>query len=407
MDENSGLNFVRTIPAPAEEVFRAFTHAAALRDWLCDAASLEARKGGHLFLRWEDGYYAAGAFTVFDPPHYLEFTWDGFLEPGLMEVCVTLSPQGDGVRLSLEQQGLGEGEHWVATRSNLAALWRSALENLESFLVEGIDLRFAHRPRLGIFFDEFNAQIAAKLGTPVSEGVLLGGVADGSGAQAAGLQKDDVLVSLNGVPLVGPHSFSLALKGLKAGDSPLVAFYRGAKKHTLPLTLGSFPMTPLPESPAALAESARQVDARVHHEISRVTAGLSEAQAARKPEPGEWSVNEIIAHFVLTEREFQSWAADMLRDNEANDDLQFRPNVDERIAALVKRCGGRQGLLDELARAQEETCALLEALPESFTRWRKHYYRRLVQWATQVTPAHLDDEHLIQLQRAIAAVTRE
>jgi uncharacterized protein YndB with AHSA1/START domain len=401
------MNFVCNLAAPAEQVFRAFTHPVALRDWLCNAASVEARKGGHVFLRWEDGYYAVGTYTVFDPPNYLEFSWDGFLEPGLMEVRVTLTLQDSGVRLSLEYQGLGEGEHWVSTRTGLEMLWSAALENLESFLVDGIDLRLARRPRLGIFFDEFNAQIAEKMGLPVNEGVLLGGVADGSGAQAAGLQKDDVLVSLNGAPLVGPHSFSAALKGLKAGDSPLVEFFRGAEKHTVPLKLGSFPMPPLPESPAALAESTRQDAARVHRDISSVTAALSEDQAARKPEPGAWSVNEIICHFILTEREYQSWAADMLRDNEANEYLQFRPNVDERIAALAKRCGNRKALLDELALAQEETCALLENLPESFTKWRKHCYRRLVQWAQEVTPGHLDDEHLEQFKRTIAAVTAE
>lgn len=405
MSENGSLNFDRHIPAPAGEVFRAFTHAVALRDWLCNAASVEARKGGHIFLRWEDGYHAAGAYTVFDPPNYLEFTWDGFLEPGLMEVHVTLTPQEGGVKLLLEHQGLDEGAHWAGTRSSLRALWTAALENLESFLLEGIDLRLARRPRLGIIFDEFTPQVAEKLGTPLSEGVLLHGVAEGSGAQAAGLQKDDVLVSLNGVPLAGPHSFGAALKGLKAGDSPLVEFYRGAEKHSVPLTLGSFPMPPLPESAAALAESTRQAAARVHGDIRAITAALSEEQAARKPEPGEWSVNEIIGHFILTEREYQSWAADMLRDNEVGEDLQFRPNVDERIAALRARYSTRQALLDELALAQEETSALLAALPQTFTQWRKHFYRRLALWAQEYTPAHLDEEHAEQLKRAIAAVS--
>jgi uncharacterized protein YndB with AHSA1/START domain len=405
MTANNSLHFERFIPAPAEQVFRAFTHPTALRDWLCYYSSVEARKTGHIFLEWEDGYYAAGAFTIFDPPHNLAFTWDGFQEPGLMAVQIMLTDQEGGVQLALDHLGLGDGTHWEDTRRALEAQWMAALENLHSFLLDGIDLRYARRPRLGIYMNEFTPQIAEQKGFPVSEGVLLAGVAQGSGAQAAGLQDGDLLVSMNGVPLKEPQSFSGALKGLRAGDRPLVEFYRGVEKRSIPLELSSFPIPPLPESPAALAETVRKLNANVHQQISAVTEGLDESLAARQPQPGEWSVNELIGHFILTERDYQSWAADMLHDNETGDYLQFRPNMNERIAALVTRFGSRQALLDELALAQEETAALLAALPESFTTWRKHFYRRLVQWVTEITPGHLEDEHLEQFKAAIAAVS--
>jgi hypothetical protein len=95
----------------------------------------------------------------------------------------------------------------------------------------------------------------------------------------------------------------------------------------------------------------------------------------------------------------------MLRDNEVDEDLQFRPNVDERLTALMARYSTRQALLDELALAQEETCVLLAALPQTFTHWRKHFYRRLALWAGEYLAGHLDDEHAEQLKRTIAAVS--
>lgn len=405
MTDNDSLHFEREIPAPAEQVFRAFTHATALRDWLCQASSVEPRSHGHIFLHWDDGYYAAGTFSTFEPPHRLAFSWDGWLEPGVMTVQITISPQVEGVLVVLDQRGLGDGGKWDDTRNGLLTFWRDALENLQSFLLDGIDLRLARRPRLGIFIGDLNSQVAEQMGFPVSEGVLLEGVADGTGAQAAGLQNGDLLVSLNGVALVSPQSFSAALRGLKAGDRPLVEYYRAAEKHTAPLLLGSFPVLRLPESPAELAESVRQTNARIHGEISALVSSLNEDQAAQRPSPGEWSVNELIGHFILTEREYQSWAANMLRDNQIGDDLQFRPNVDERIAALVVRFATRNALLEELALAQEETAELLASLPESFTKWRKHYYRRLVQWALEVTPGHFDEEHLEQFKTAISKVS--
>jgi uncharacterized protein YndB with AHSA1/START domain len=403
MTEPRALSFTRTVNAPIKEAFRAFTHATALRDWLSEAASAEPRKAGHIFLNWNDGYYACGTFTQFNPPHELVFTWDGFQEPGVMEVAVSFSEQNGGTLVQVVHGGMGAGAEWQDTLASIESGWTEALENLQSFLEQGIDLRVARRPRLGIFMDYFNSERAAKMGVPVSEGVLIEGTADGSGAQAAGLQKNDILVSLNGVPLADPGSFGPALKGLKAGDKPLVEFYRGAEKHSVPLTLGSFPIPDLPGSPAELAKKMRADYLRVRQTIESLVSGLSEEQAAKRPAEHEWSVKELIGHFVLCERDFQSWAADMLHDNVIRDDLQFRPNSTERIDALVTRLGSVRALLDELALAAEETCGLLETLPDDFTRYRKHFYRRLVLWESEVATGHFDSEHAEQFKQTIEA----
>ncbi len=44
------FTFKRNVHAAPEEVYRAFTHATALRDWLCSLASIEPRLNGALFL---------------------------------------------------------------------------------------------------------------------------------------------------------------------------------------------------------------------------------------------------------------------------------------------------------------------------------------------------------------------
>lgn len=378
-------------------VFRAFTHATALRDWFCNDALAQTRLNGFFVFTWNDGYSAVCQVTHFDPPHGLDFAWFSPQDPGPTQVSLRFKPQGQGVLVELEHTGFGDGAQWEANRQEKQRAWEESLENLEAFLLEGIDLRLARRPRLGIWMDELTPTLAGKLGLPEAKGVLLAGTAPGSGAEAAGLLKDDVLVSLNGVPLETMASFGAALRGLKAGDKPLVEYYRSGQKLSTPLELGHFLISPLPESPAELAKELRQTNARIHATLREQTAGLSEAQAVRRPKEGEWSVREIIGHFILTEREYQSWTADMLRDNVGGDSLEYRPNVDERIAALLARFPTLEQLLLELAAAQEETAALLEALPENFTTWRKHLYRRLADWSRQVTLGHLDEEHAAQL----------
>lgn len=401
MPDSGSLTFTRTVHAPLEEVFRAFTHPTALRDWLSNAASCEQRKGGHVFLQWNDGYYASGAFTQYNAPHHLAFTWDAYLEPGVMEVTVTLTRQNGDVQVKIVHGGLGEGPQWADTRASVEHAWPESLENLQSLLEDGIDLRHARRPRLGIFMNEFSAEAAKRIAAPVGEGILLEGTAEGSGAQTAGLKKDDLLVSLNGVPLTHINSFDLALKGLKAGDKPLVEFYRAGDKHRVALELGHFPIPELPASPADLANTMRERYRKIDETFANLVRGLSEEQAGKQPAPEEWSVKHLIGHFVLMERDFQSWVADMLHDNVIEDYLQYRPNSTERIDALIARFGSLPHLLGELSLAEGESCALIERLPELFTTHRKHLYRRVAQWELEVVSGHYESEHAEQWTKTI------
>jgi hypothetical protein len=241
------------------------------------------------------------------------------------------------------------------------------------------------------------------LGVPVSQGVLLHGTAEGTGAQAAGLLKDDVLVSLNGVPLLDPTSFDAALRGLKAGDRPIVEYYRGTEKRSTPLELGNFPIPELPDVAGELAAKVRQVYAEARAAMRAQVEGLTDEQAAARPAEGQWSANELVAHFVLMERDYQSWVADMLNDTPVEDWLQMRPNVQPRISALTARLSTLPALLEELERAQEETAALIEAFPASFVRDRKHLYRRAALWEIEGHPSHYFEEHKEQFQAAIDA----
>ena len=54
------LTFEQTIQAPIDQVYRAFTNATALREWLCDTATVDARPGGRVYLAWISNYYRRG-----------------------------------------------------------------------------------------------------------------------------------------------------------------------------------------------------------------------------------------------------------------------------------------------------------------------------------------------------------
>jgi uncharacterized protein YndB with AHSA1/START domain len=404
MPKAQTLTFRRTLNAPPTEVYRMLTHATALRDWLCNAAQAEARLGGGLYVRWESGAWAVGQFTALEPGKKVAFTWTHSAEPEPARITISLSPKNGGTALTLKH-AVGPGKKWAAIASNIQAAWESALENLQSVLETGIDQRVARRPRLGIFIDDFTPEIAARIGVPVKQGIRLTGTAEGTGARAAGLQKDDVIVKLGGKKAVDFPTLTAALHGRHAGDVAPVVFYRGAEKMTAPLELSRFPTPKLPPTAAALAEAARKVYADLRAEFAKLLEGVAEAEADKRPAPNEWNTKELVAHFVACERDLQSWVADMLNDNTIGDSLEFRPNVTVRLRALVARYPTLPALLDELKYSSDETIALVAAFPPEFVA-RKHMFGRVAQWITEVVPGHLREEHNEQLKATLAAARR-
>ena len=403
MSEIHSLTFTRTIHAAPAEVLRGFTHPTLLRDWLCDHASAEARLGGPIFLSWQQGYQVMGRYIHLDLPGGLSFTWLGSGDPGQTLVEVTAVPSGEETALRLVHTGLGEGPAWELQSSRWNNDWPEALENLQSVVETGVDLRIARRPRLGIYMDQVTPDVVSRLNLSAAEGVLIQNTLEGSGAQAAGLVKDDVLVSLNGVPLRTPNSFAQALHGLNAGDCPPIEFIRAGVKQSTTLTLGTFPIPEYPSAPAELAEKERAVQAGEMVALREQLAGLSEAEAGHHPKEGSWSVKEMVAHLALTDRDFQTWVANMLNDEPVADDLRMSPNVAPRIAALTARIPTLEGLLRELEITLEDSAAMIAALSPDFAVHRKHLYRRVAEWAIEAFPNHYAGEHKDQFQDAIDA----
>lgn len=404
MSYSHPLEFTRTVQAPPEEVTRAFTHATLLRDWLGLAASTEAQKGGHLFVRLQDGVNAEGSYTALEPGKQVCFTLRGSGDPGSSSVRVDIAAEGEAARVTLTHEFPEYDPSWAEAAARWSGVWQEALENLASVIETGIDLRQARRPRLGILMeDTLSDEFVTQAGVPVKSGVRLLGVAEGSGAEAAGLQKDDVLVSLNGVALESPASIQTALRGLKSGDRPVVEYYRAAQRNSAPLALGTFPIPDLPDTAAGAAQKVREEYPKVLAEMRKLTEGLTDEQAAKKPAPEEWSVRDLVAHFVLCERDYQNWVAGMINDVVVEDWLENRPNINARITALTARIPNLAGLFEELALAYEETAATIDAFPDSFIQRRKHLYRRAAQWAIEWIPVHYFDEHLEQFQGAINA----
>lgn len=393
------LEFEQIIQVPTHLVYRAFTNASALREWLCDIATINAKSGGRVYLAWNSGYYACGEYIALEKNKEIQFSWYGRNEPASTLVGVKLEESNNGTRLRLTHSGLEDNEVWADTIQQFEEGWQSGLENLACVLECGEDLRFTRRPMLGITVNDFTPEQAKKMGVPVAEGVRIDTVVEGKGAERAGLQADDVLIRMAGVPIQGFQSIPVALSGKQAGDQMEVVFYRGNQLHTTLMTLSS---RPIPDIPQKTTELAQMVEKRYQEQQAEMKAffeDVSEAEADYQPAEGEWSAKGVLAHLIHSERFQHFHLAEIVSGYERWAD-DFGGNLDAMVRATVSAYPTLRDLLDELWRHQEETVAIIANLPEDFTQYKGSYWR--MAFESLEAPYHFQS-HLEQMQNCIQA----
>jgi uncharacterized protein YndB with AHSA1/START domain len=398
--ETQNLEFNQIIQASPAQIFYAFTNATALKEWLCDVATLAPRLAGRIYLAWNSGFYTAGEFIEYEPDQKLSFTWNGRNEPGPTQVEVTLTPQGNSTQVSLLHKGLGMDAAWANMVKETRQGWTESLENLASVLEKGPDLRIVQRPMLGITVGDFDKTQADHLGIPVSEGIRLDSVLDTMGAHAAGLRKDDVVVGVDGMAITDFASLASALNGRRGGDTVTVDFYRGPEKKTVLMELSKRPVPTIAASVAELAGMAQERFHKLQAQLDEVLEGVSEAEAEHNPAKGEWSVNDILAHLIHGERDGQKYVTEILGGQASWSD-DYAGNLPTRTKATVSAFPTLKELRDELGRLYNESAALYECLPPELPQQRKGTWWGFCYFMAE--PPYHEFEHFEQIRLAIQA----
>lgn len=310
MADLAPVTYNTTIAAPPEHIYPALIQRFALSQWLSNSAfvSYRAYVGGAYFLNWDWGHRVTGTFTALQPGERAAMTWRADDEPATAQVEFTLVPGEGGTTLTVSVTGLADTADGQLVRANHQHGWDGVLDNLKYFIENGLDQRLMRRPMLGIFLSPMTPELRAKYAVPEGvDGIVIDGVAEGSGAASAGLQSGDVMVSLDGKPVNSYEMLGLALNGKVGGDTIPVVFYRASERHDVPLTLGK---RPLPEVPTndkgvdmgAVAARYRERVGEILDEIEEMISGVPEMILSRRPQVDEWSVNENLAHLLWAER---------------------------------------------------------------------------------------------------------
>ncbi len=398
----STVKLEKFIRATTPEVYHYFTNSTALRDWICDIATADPHPGGHLYLCWPEDFYSSGEYLLLEKDKSVSFTWHGRGEPHKTRVDVTLKRQKGGTLVRLSHREIGKGEKWAEISKVFEIQWRNAFDNLASVLENGADLRITRRPMLGIIIDDYNPEIAAKLGVPVEIGTRLSDVVDGMGAQKAGLQKDDVVVAIDGHELITGATLTSVMSSKHAGDVVEVSFYRGATLKSTRMTLSGRPIPPIPESGLELSKQVEPIYRQFEGEIEKLLNSASESACSFKSSASEWSVKDILAHLIHSELGWQNAASEIMGGHEASYD-DFGGNIQPRIDGTVAIFSTKDGLFNELQRHDAETISMMAHIPAEFLSHKGRFWKLSYQASQNI---YHQQSHIEQMAASIKAASQ-
>lgn len=343
------FTLTRNIQAPASAVYRAFTTATGLLDWLAHSSDVDTRVGGRIY-GWDQkqgGFL--GQFTALETDQCVGFD---ILAPVPGHVDVTLTPQPDHTALTFVYQG----EATEQTR------WSTALDALKAVLETGLDPRLYNRPMMGILISGVvDKETRERLQLPLDYGILIGGTLPDMGAEKVGFQDGDVLVELDGTPIHDYDAIGEVIGPRLAGDSVHAVWYRGKVRHAADMILSGRPHPRIPATLAELAEEARQIYASLDGELAEILDEVPESATEYRPAENEWNIKEIIAHLINTERAMQIWLVNAVEGTLFHNWVSNNHHI---VKSIVDVTPTLPELLTELHRAESQTVSLLQRLPE-------------------------------------------
>ena len=170
-------------------------------------------------------------------------TGRGYQVEGLIQTDAAINQGNSGgplVNLAGEVIGInnmivrGSGNSAIAEGLGFAIPVNTAQAVANQIIAQG----YFTRPFMGISFQAITPDVASAYNLPSQWGVYVQKVASGSPANKAGLQKGDIIVSLNGVKMDETHDYLNMLYTYKPGDKISLGVLRDGKEMSMDITLG-------------------------------------------------------------------------------------------------------------------------------------------------------------------------
>lgn len=170
-------------------------------------------------------------------------TGNGYQVEGLIQTDAAINQGNSGgplVNLAGEVIGInnmivrGSGTGAVAEGLGFAIPVNTA----QAVASQIIDKGYFARPFMGISFQAITPDVASAYHLPAQWGVYVTKVVANSPASTAGLQADDIIVSIGNIKVDETHDYLNMLYTYKPGDTISIGILRGGKEMSLSITLG-------------------------------------------------------------------------------------------------------------------------------------------------------------------------
>jgi serine protease Do len=107
------------------------------------------------------------------------------------------------------------------------------------------------RPLLGVSMTDVALEDAEYLGLPRAAGALVSQVTEGSGAEAAGIRTDDVIVGVDGEAVERSAQLQTRIAQKRPGERVRIQLYRDRNPMEVDVRLGEAPLAPIQPQPRA------------------------------------------------------------------------------------------------------------------------------------------------------------
>jgi serine protease Do len=155
----------------------------------------------------------------------------------LIETSAAINPGNSGGPLvNLSGQVIGITSAKVADIGVEGMGYAISIDTAIPIIQELVNKGYVTRPWLGVGLYTVDQGVAQQLRLSVDKGVLVVEVSSGSPADQGGLQKGDVIVSINGEEVANVEEFTRVLHACKIGQAVEIIFWRGKDKKTTQVT---------------------------------------------------------------------------------------------------------------------------------------------------------------------------
>ena len=163
--------------------------------------------------------------------------------PSIVQTDAAINPGNSGGALVDAQGRLVGINTAILTRSGasqgvgFAVPADQAVDSADQLIEQG----FVRHPLLGIAGQDVSAEIADELGLPARRGAIVESVQPGTGAAEADLRPGDVIVNVDGEPLITMSQLVAEVRGRDPGEVIVLEIFRDGELRDVEVELGELP----------------------------------------------------------------------------------------------------------------------------------------------------------------------